>query len=177
MAKRVTKPAPKGAGLAAKQAAAAKAAEELSELHPVLTLSLGGKSVAVKEYDFWTAMDVIYADTAFLDAAVDLLANTARDPWEAVRSLFGRHAAYLKNAAAVSTGRDVAWVESLGPADTDTLMSSWWAVNGHFFLHEAVVVIRGRTAKSRLAGPTSSSPSPAQGSEISTASANTPNGN
>lgn len=177
MAKKVTKPAQTGVGLSPEQSAAHKAADELRELHPSLNLSLGGEPITVKEYDFWTAMEVIYADTAFLDAAVEVLANGKRDPWEAVRSLFGRHAAYLKQAASVSVGRDVAWVESLGPADTDTLMSSWWAVNGHFFLHEAVVVIRGRTAKSRLAGPTSSSPSPAQGSEISTASANTPNGN
>lgn len=176
MAKRVSKPAPNGAGDAKAQSAAKKAADELRELHPALTLPLGGESITVKEYDFWTAMEVIYGDTAFLDAAVEVLANGNRDPWEAVRSLFGRHAAYLKQAAAVAVGRDVAWVESLRPADTDTLMSSWWAVNGHFFLHEAVVVIRGRTAKSRLAGPISSSPSPAPDSATSTASADTPSG-
>lgn len=176
MAKKVTKPAQTGVGLSPEQSAAQKAADELRELHPALTLSLGGESITVKEYDFWTAMEVIYADTAFLNAAVEVLANGNRDPWEAVRSLFGRHAVYLKNAAAVSVGRDVAWVESLRPADTDTLMSSWWAVNGHFFLHEAVVVIRGRTAKSRLAGPTSSSLSPTPDSATSIASASTPSG-
>lgn len=158
-------------------ARAAKQAEELKELNPQISLPLGGEMITVKEYDFWTAMDVIWGDSTFLDAAIELLLHDERDPWEAVRSLFGRHRQYLKHAASVAAGRDVAWVESLGPSDTDTLMSAWWAVNGHFFLHEAVVVIRGRTQKAKaLAGLNSSSPSPTPGSATSTASESTPTG-
>lgn len=157
------------------KSAAQEAADELQVLHPELTVPVGGEQVVVREYDFWTSMDIIYSRRAFLDDAIALLSESKLDPWEAVRGLFGRHAAYLKSAAAVATGRDVPWVESLTPRETDTLMSAWWAVNGHFFLHEAVVVMRGRAVKSRLTGPTSSSHSATPDSATSTASDATPN--
>ncbi|QDH70844.1 DUF6631 family protein [Marilutibacter alkalisoli] len=161
-----------------KPSAVDKTADELQVLKPDITLTLGGESITVHEYDFWTSMDIVYGQRGFLDDAVELLTNTSgefRDAWEAIRSLFGRHAAYLKRAVAVAVERDVAWVESLGPRETDALLSTWWAVNGHFFLHEATVVIQGRLTRMRLAGSTSSSSSPAPDSETPTASADTPN--
>ncbi len=145
-------------------------------LHPSVPLVLAGRKVTVREYTFWESMDIIYSEREFLDAVVALLLDNRGDAWEAVRALMGRHRVYLKRAAALATDTDVEWIDQLAARDTDTLMSTWWAVNGHFFLHEATVVIRGRATKARLVGPSSSSPSQPMGSETSIASGNTPTG-
>lgn len=158
--------------------AAKEAADELQVMRPDVPLTLAGRELVVREYTFWESMDVVYAEPAFLDAVIDLLTGSDRDPWEAIRSLFGRFQSFLKSAAATSAGVEAEWIDTLRPRDVDVLMSTWWAVNGHFFLHEAAVKLRGRRTKAELsAGPTSSPASPAPDSATPTASGGTPEGN
>lgn len=157
----------------ARASTAEPAVDALEVLNPGVEITLAGERLRVREYEFFESMDLIYAQRGFLDDVVHLLAGKeAGDPWEYVRALFGKHAAYLKRIAGVSVGRDVAWVESLGAREKDALMSAWWAVNGHFFLHEATVVIGGRRSRERRSvGTNSSTPLAA----TSSASAGTPN--
>ncbi|MEN1942654.1 DUF6631 family protein [Luteimonas sp. MJ293] len=148
------------------------AAGELAVMQPDITLQLGDESVVVREYSFWDGMEVVYADgRAFLDDVVASLEDGKADAWEQVRALVGRHQGYLLRAIAKAVGRDPDWVKGLGARNADALFSTWWAVNGHFFLHEATVVIRGRLAVRASAGPKSSPSSPAQDSAPPTASA------
>lgn len=140
-------------------------------MQPDITLQLGDESVVVREYSFWDGLDVVYAEgRAFLDDVVASLEDESADAWEQVRALVGRHRAYLVGAIARSTDRDPDWVQGLPARHADALFSTWWAVNGHFFLHEATVVIRGRRAAKASAGPKSSPRSPAPGSAQPTAS-------
>jgi hypothetical protein len=167
-------PSERAAAPRRRSSAVEKTADDLQVLRPDIAIEIAGESITVREYTFWESMDIVYRDRGFLDDVVALLNDSDRDPWEAVRSLFGRHAAYLKVAAAASVNRDVAWIEQLGARDTDILMSSWWAVNGHFFIHEATVVIKGRMTRARSAGSMSSPGSPLQASATPIASAVTP---
>lgn len=155
------------------------AAEELAIMNPDITLTLGEESVVVSEYSFWDAMDVVYGEgRRFLDDVVAMLEAGNGDAWEQVRSLIGRHRSYLLRAIARSVGRGQGWVEGLSSHDADALFSTWWAVNARFFLREATVVITGRLAAKRSAGPKSSPLSPAPDSAAPTASAtDTPSGN
>lgn len=138
------------------------AAKELAVMQPDIPLQLGDEHVVVREYSFWDGLDVVYAEgRAFLEDVVGSLQDESADAWEQVRALVGRHRGYLVNAIAKATGREPDWVEGLPARHADTLFSTWWAVNGHFFLHEATVVIRGRLAPKASAGPKSSRRSPA----------------
>jgi len=150
-------------------------ADDLAVLNPDITLPLAGGEVTVREYGFWKAQEIIYQDRAFLDDCIHQLSSTAVDPWEGVRSLAGRHSAYLRLAIAVACERPVTWVESLSPRETDQVFSTWWAVNGHFFLHEATVVLRGRLARmvSRSPGRPSSASSDSHSGSTPGASATT----
>lgn len=147
------------------------AAGELAVMQPDIALQLDGEQVVVREYSFWDGMEVVYADgRAFLDDVVASLEAGNADAWEQVRALVGRHQGYLLHAIAKAVERDPDWVKGLGARHADALFSTWWAVNGHFFLHEATVVIRGRLAVKASAGPKSSPPSPAQDSATPPAS-------
>ncbi|HIY72251.1 MAG TPA: hypothetical protein H9827_12390 [Candidatus Luteimonas excrementigallinarum] len=152
-------------------AGADPAAKELAVMQPDITLQLGDESVVVREYSFWDGLDVVYSDgRAFLDDVVAGLAAGNADAWEQVRGLVGRHRGYLVRAIARAVDRDPEWVQGLAARNADALFSIWWAVNGHFFLHEATVVIRGRLVAKESAGPKSSPPSPAPDSAPPTAS-------
>lgn len=152
-------------------AAADAAVDELQVMRPDIPLQLGDERLVVREYSFWDAMEVVYADgRAFLDDVVAQLEAGTADAWEQVRSLVGRHRGYLVGAIAKAVDRDSDWVQGLAPRDADALFSTWWAVNGHFFLHEATVVIRGRLATMELAGPKPSPSSPPPDSAPPTAS-------
>ncbi|MGE4459101.1 MAG: DUF6631 family protein [Stenotrophomonas sp.] len=146
-------------------AAGATPAAGTPVLNPDISLSINGERVTVREYSFFEAMDVVYADRGFLDDCVVILAAPGQDPWEAVRALVGRHRTFLVSAIATSCDREIAWVIGLPPKEQDRLFSTWWAVNGHFFLQEAAVVLRSRNAAaSRSTGTSSSATSPAPAS-------------
>ena len=160
--------------------AADPAADALAVQNPDITLVVAGQSVTVREYTFWQAQDVVYRDRAFLDDCIALLSDNAVDLWVGVRGMAGRHAAYLQSAIAVATGRDVAWVQQLSPRDTDSVFTTWWSVNGHFFVGEATVVVLDRLArKVRKSAGTPSSLSSASPLDVITASSgmSTPNAN
>ena len=169
MARKVT-PADQQGAAAGVDPAAAAAANELAVMRPDVSLTLSDQPVTVREYSFWDAMDIVYGQRGFLDDVARLLEDGAGDAWERVRAIFGRHRDYLRRAIALSTGQPLAWIDGLAPRELDALLSTWWAVNGHFFLHEATVVIRGRRAAKASAGPKSSPPSQPQGSDAPIAS-------
>lgn len=148
--------------------------DELRILAPDVDLVLAGEPVTVREYDFFQSMEIVYGDRAFLDDVMEAIAGNTQDVWEVVRSLFGKHQGFLKRAACASVDKPVEWLATLRAKEQDRLMSTWWAVNGHFFLHEATVVLRGRISRIRLDGPTSSSSSPTLDSATSAASDATP---
>lgn len=145
-------------------------------MRPELKLTISGRSIIMREYDFFESMEIVYEDPAFLEGCLQAFtAEDGRDPWESMRPLFGKHRAFCKRAAALAAGVEVEWIETLAnPRDVDTLMSAWWSVNGSFFVHEVAVMLRGRRARTESAGPKSSPVSPPTDSATPTASAATP---
>ena len=152
------------------------AAEELAIMRPELRLTIAGREIVMREYDFFESMEIVYEDPDFLEGCLQAFtADDGRDPWESMRPLFGKHRAFCKRAAALAAGVEVEWIASLAnPRDVDTLMSAWWSVNGSFFVHEVAVKLRGRRARAASAGPKSSPASPPTDSATPTASAATP---
>lgn len=176
MSVQVPPPDPVGPAQPAKSAAPSEAADALAVMRPELKLTIAGREIVMREYDFFESMEIVYEDEAFLEGCLQAFTGAGgREPWEAMRPLFGRHRAFCKRAAALAAGVDVEWIEGLrDPRDVDTLMSSWWAVNGHFFVHEVAVLLRGRRAMTASAGTKSSPASPPTDSGAPTASADTP---
>lgn len=124
-------------------AAEQPAAEQLAQLHPDRSLTLGGRAFTLREYGFFEGLDVADRAGAFID---DLIAmsedGTLR--YAQVRRLFGRHRAIVPMIAAQAADVDVAWLEALADDELELYMATWFAVNAGFFVREVLAELRER---------------------------------
>lgn len=156
------------------------AAAELAELSPDIRLTLAGRDVTVREYGFFEGLDVAHRAAAFIADMHD----QCRDGelrYDRIRRLFGKHAGVVVVIAAEAAGVEPEWVRGLGKDDAETFMSTWFAVNAGFFVHEVVVEMREERQREQLlaaakapAGTSSSPSSPQQASGPSTTSDDSP---
>lgn len=156
------------------------AAAELAELSPDITLTLADRQITVREYGFFEGLDVAHRSSAFIGDMHDQCRD-GQLRYDRIRRLFGKHADVVVAIAAEAAGVEPEWVRSLGKDDAETFMSTWFAVNAGFFVHEVVVEMREERQREQLlagakgpAGTNSSSSSPPPDSDPSTTSAASP---
>lgn len=164
---------PKEGDTKAPSSAAHKAADDLSVLKPDITLPIAGREVTFREYGFFDGLEAAHRAQGFIEAMAATIAD-GELRYDRVRRLFGVHQDSVVAIAAVSAGVEPEWIRALKSADAEVFMSTWFAVNAGFFVHEAVVSLRERGQGVRPAGRMSSPASPAPGSETPTASAAAP---
>ncbi len=154
--------------------AAAEAADELAVMKPDVTLKIDGVEVTFREYGFFEGLEVAHHLSGFIS---DMTASLGTDlRYDRVRRLFGVHRDVVIPAAAQSAGVEPEWVAGLkGPA-AEIFMSTWFAVNAGFFVHEAVVSLREERLQRAPVGRPSSPASPEPGSATPTASDGAPSG-
>lgn len=136
------------------------ATDALQILSPDITQIIGGRSVTIREYPFFEGLEVAHR-LAPLIADMTQLSIEGSLTYARIRRLIGVHKALVIPAAAQSAGVEAAWVAGLDGADAELFMSTWFAVNSSFFVHEVVVELRdARAAASLAATSTGSTPSP-----------------
>jgi len=171
MARKLEKPAPATAEPVSAEAG-------LSALQPDTTLTVAGRKITVREYGFFEGLEVADRAAPFIaDMHVQCADGTLT--YSRIRRLFGKHRAIVVEIAAQASGVEPEWLQALSPSDAELLMSTWFAVNSGFFVHELVVemqVQRQNTAPTST-GLASSPASPLPGSATSTASAVLPSAN
>lgn len=153
------------------------AAAELAELSPNITLTLAGRQVTLREYGFFEGLDVAHRAAEFIADMHDQCRG-GELRYDRIRRLFGKHADVVVPIAAQAADVEPEWVRGLGKNDAETFMSTWFAVNAGFFVHEVVVEMREErqraAAAERLAGTSSSPNSPPPASAPSTTSDDSP---
>lgn len=154
------------------------AAERISALMPDATLTVAGRKVTVREYGFIEGLQVAERASAFLS---DLLALAKEGAlrYTIARRLFGKHADVVVAIAAQAADVEPEWVRGLTPADGETFMATWFAVNVGFFMREVVAEVQEEARLHRLTASSSTgsfSGSPAPASATSTGSAASPSG-
>lgn len=150
------------------------AAGDLSALKPDITLTIAGRKVTIREYGFFEGLEAADHAAGFI---ADLGAQCADGSltYMRVRRLFGLHQAPVIAIAAQAGNVEPEWLRSLSSKDAELFMSTWFAVNSSFFVHELVVEeqVKAQAQRSRVTAPTgsvSSPASPAPGSATSSAS-------
>lgn len=139
--------------------------DDLSVLHPEITLTLAGRAITVREYGFIEGLR-LRAELAPLVADLGKLFEGGEGLLEDVLDVLGTHAEAVQRAIAASAGVDMDWVAKLGDAEGDQLVQAWWGVCGPFFVRQIVRRLRERLARAQLAGvsdgatPTPTSPPP-----------------
>lgn len=148
--------------------------DDLSVMHPDVTLPIGDRNITVREYGLVEGLRV-RAQTRAFTAALEQSLATGEGLTDDVLDLVGEHYDEMRLAIAASTGVEITWIESLGDADADLLLLTWWGVCGPFFLRQILRRFRDRAQrKALLGGPTSTSILPTPTSAHPTSSAATP---
>ena len=171
MAQKLTKPAP------APAAEDPSAAESGAALLPDATLTIAGRKITVREYGFFEGLEVAGRAAPFI-ADLVALGRSGSLRYSAARRLFGKHAEIVVAIAAQAADVEPEWVRSLKPADAETFMATWFAVNGGFFGREVVTELQEERQLRAMASPStgSSSGSPVPASATSPGSAASPSG-
>lgn len=169
-----------GSGPAARTpgpAAKAAGSDDLAVMYPDTTLTLAGRSVVVREYRFDESCDVLAAAVPLIADIADLAEGESLTWGRVKRRLYAQRRLVLP-LAALAGDVECAWLEALPAALGEQYLQAWWAVNGHFFVAEAaVLMVERQEQRKTFAGRTSSSSSPLPASAHPNASAGTPSVN
>ena len=106
-------------------------------LHPERVLLLGGESVMVREYGNVEWLRALPVAEPLVAAITALLAGEQEPSYEVALDAIARHSDGLIPLIAQSVNRDVAWLDTLSPDGFETVLMTWWGVNGHFFVRRA----------------------------------------
>lgn len=158
-------------------AGSSPAAEALQALKPDAPLSVAGRKVTVREYGYFEGLEVAHRAAPFI-ADMHAICADGDLRYTRIRRLFGVHQEVVCAIAAQAADVDTDWVRGLKGNDAEIFMSTWFAVNSAFFVHEVVVEMREARQRAAMSstGSTSSPVSPAPASATSTASAGSPSG-
>ncbi|MEI7036433.1 DUF6631 family protein [Fulvimonas yonginensis] len=170
---------------------APEGADDLSVLHPDVTVKIAGRSVTIREYGFTEGLRV-RAYMAPFTADLGRLFDAGEVLVEDVLDVVGAHVDLVQRAMAQSiapagelaSDQDIAWVAQLDDTAGDALVNHWWGVCGLFFVRQIVRRSGERAKRATLAraaaqakatdGQTSTSSSSAPASARPSSSDDTP---
>lgn len=165
-----------GAATAATPPATEPEASAAAVLFPDVPLVVNGRELLVREYTFGESLEVSILAAPLIADIARTIANGALR-YDRVRPLLARHRDIVLVLVSRSAGVEPEWIAGLPRAQGELLVNTWFTVNCGFFVHEAATQLLDlRAAATASTGQTSSSASPAPASEISSGSADTPNG-
>ena len=123
------------------KAAAAPAADrepsDMEVLHPERVLELGGDQVTVREYSNLEWLRALPVAEPLVAAIAAMLVGEQEPGYEVALGAIAKHSDGLVPLIAQSVDRDLAWLDALHPTEFETVLMTWWAVNGHFFVRRA----------------------------------------
>lgn len=119
---------------------------DLEIMQPDHTITVGGRTVTVMEYRFTDGLHVRAKAKPFvrdLQAQVETGEVLAED----VLDIIAEHADLVRDLVLDATeGADEDWLYDLDDDDGQTLLLTWWAVNGPFFMRQIVRRLAERMA-------------------------------
>ena len=124
-----------------KNTSAAPAAEretsDMEVLHPERTVILGGEEITVREYGNVEWLRLLPTVEPMVSAVTQMLASPDEPNYEVVLNTIAVHTDQMLPLVLQTVGRDLEWLETLPPADVESLLMVWWGVNYHFFVQRA----------------------------------------
>lgn len=141
-------------------------ADDLEILHPEREIEIGGRTVTVREYG---GVEGMLLAAAAAPVVHNLAAITHADrngdllAYLNLQAIFSKHVDAITGMVAQACDQPRAWVESLGDADLQSLLVTWWAVNGPFFVRRVVQTLQMKATLGELAGAKSTASSPSMG--------------
>ena len=133
-------------------------ADDLAILQPSRTLSLGDRTVTVRELGFFESLRLNESIAALVGDLVRLTDDGNVDLGRLHR-VCALHLDATVELLAQASDQSVEWVHSLSAAHGDLLLLTFWAVNADFFLQRLLSALElQRQAPAEATGPASSPP-------------------
>jgi|GEM_PF-398380 len=126
MAKKVERPR--------KKSSAPDGAEDLEILHPERIVTIGGRTLTVREYSFVEGLRLRPLYQPLLDALYETMQHGEVPRTDEVQAILAEHLDATLQLIAVAADTDVDYVSSLNLRDGNQLLDAWWGANGPFFL-------------------------------------------
>lgn len=117
--------------------AADREPSDMEVLHPERVLVLGGGQVMVREYSNLEWLRALPVAEPLVAAIAAMLAGEQEPSYEVALDAIAKHSDGLVPLIAQAVDRDLAWLDALHPTEFETVLMTWWAVNGHFFVRRA----------------------------------------
>lgn len=130
--------------------------DDLTVMHPDVTIAIGGRDVKVHEYRFIDGLRIRAASHGLVR---DLQATIERAELltDDVMDVLAKHESVVRGLIAAAADVEPEFIDSLSAADGDKLMTTWWMVNGPFFVRQIIRRMQEAAAvKQTIDGLTSS---------------------
>lgn len=139
-------------------------AGDLDVLDPApVVVNAGGERLEIRPLTVGALPALVRTARPVIDAVLELTELPGEDDAggliELLMDLIENHGAQVFEAAALCTGRDVAWVQSLDLGEFTELATTVFEVNRDFFVRRLAPLLAARAAKAAPSGdgPTASS--------------------
>lgn len=121
-----------------------KAEKDAEILFPERELTINDEKIIVNEINFTQGLGFGALINPMTKALAELFSDKEDPEFEDITEVFAAHKDVVLQLMAVATGKDIDWIEKLGDADGQALMTVFWVVNSDFFTRR--VVAKGMTA-------------------------------
>lgn len=159
-----------------KTAAATAQPNDLAILHPEATITIGGRTVTVREYGMIAGLQLRQQVRPFSADLADLF-DRGECSVEDVVDVVAKHLPLARIAIAASMDVAPEWLDTLDDTDGDLLLNTWWGICGPFFMRPLLRRKLEQLRRAALAGAPSTLNSPQQDSAPPNSSGATPSGN
>jgi len=122
------------------------AADDLAILFPERQVTVGGKTVTVREYSFKQSLQLNDQLQPLINAISGLIEGETMPELSAVISTFAKEHERLIELVAAAADCDVAFVENLPQQEGQQLLLLWWDINAPFLIGSAVLALQASAA-------------------------------
>lgn len=128
-------------------------------LFPDVDLSIGGKTVTVREFRFFEGMKLAREAAALLRDMASLLSDSvAAADLADIGDLFANHEQILSMLLQTSTGQDAEFIAGLNDSDGQKLLITFWTVNKAFFINRLLLNKFAAARKEKQQAETATAP-------------------
>lgn len=121
-------------------------ADELEILAPDRQITLRGEALTVREFYFFEGIELTRIAAPILAEMSALFRSDREVELSDLEDLLIRHTEPMLILMARSIGKPVEWLKSpeVGDAEGHLLLSTFWTVNSHFFVHRLMMSLAAR---------------------------------
>jgi len=119
---------------------------DLNILFPERTLTVGGKTLTLREYSFKESLQLNDQLQPLINAISGLIEGESMPELSQVIAVFAKEHDRLIELVAIAADCEVSFIENLSQQEGQQLLLLWWSVNAPFLIGSAVLCLQAQAA-------------------------------